>query len=116
MLVDIKERLQRRRNLREIDAMTDADLDDIGLSRGVLSDLVSTDGAVIARQMEMAWRHGVTDRVFGIARQDYASIVARCRTCGAASDCATFLADPSRPVAEATFCPNAAAYRDLAAE
>ena len=116
MLEALKEKLQRRRDLREIAAMSDSDLDDIGLSRGELSDLVETDGAVIARQMEMAWRHGVTNNVFGIARHDYAQIVQRCRDCGATGDCAKYLADPTRPASEATFCPNADAYRELAAE
>ena len=115
MLEALKDKLQRRRDLREVEAMTETDLADIGLSRAELEDMVTTDGTVVARQMEMAWRHGVTNQIFGLARHDHVEIVRRCRDCGATDECRSFLADPSRPASEATFCPNAKAYDALAA-
>jgi hypothetical protein len=47
-------------------------------------------------------------------RMELAAIVATCRDCQATRECRAHLADPSRLVDEADFCPNHAEYSFLA--
>lgn len=110
----LKDMRERRRAVREVDTLSPRDLEEVGLTRGELRELVQTPGEIITRQMEMAFRHGLTDRDFAKHRHDYAAMVLICRDCRSVDTCRHFLAAPNAPLTEATFCPNAESYRDLA--
>ena len=106
--------LERRRAHREIDAMELRELDEIGLSRAQLRQIVDTPDEVVQRMTLMAERHGLSDEELDELRQDYAHLLATCAHCHATGTCAHFLADPAATADQATFCPNHADYTALA--
>lgn len=106
--------LERRRRHREVDAIDERGLDELGLSRGELHTLVDAPATVIARLSEMAFRHGLDDAKLARSAHDYAQMVDACEHCAATRECRSFLSDPAADVAAAGFCPNRAVYRELA--
>ena len=114
MLERLKGMFERNRQMRQIDGMDARDLNDIGLERTELEMLVQTPPDVFERQSEMARRFDLQDSDFGADRHDYALVVDRCAHCGAAGECREFLAAPDAKPADATFCPNAELYGELA--
>lgn len=104
---------EHRRELKEIDALDDRALDEIGLSRSQLREIVETPDAVAARMTAMARRHGLDPEAIEQNRQDYAHLLDTCAHCHATGQCAAYLADQTRGTAAAGFCPNHADYLAL---
>lgn len=115
MLDRLKEILEHRREHREIAQMDWRDLDDLGLSRGQLLQIVDTPEVVATRLAQMAARHGLTEAELDEYRQDYVQLLATCAHCPETGACAQFLADPTATADLAAFCPNHADYAALAA-
>jgi len=114
MLERLREMRERRRAGAEIDALSQRDLDETGLSRGALHAVAGAPAAVVVRQGRMAERFGLTEVDFRFNRQDFAAILAQCASCRSAAACARFLDDPQATAAEARFCPNRDLYLVLA--
>lgn len=111
----IKTLLQRRQEIKEINALTDRELDDLGLTR---------DQAIAFVKMphDVAERVAAMGRIFGIPehdlQRDHAQWVALLSTCGHCADrgaCALVLekGELSRPV-DAGFCLNHDSFVALA--
>jgi cytochrome c553 len=90
------------------------DLEELGLSRDQMQQIVDTPAAVAARLAQMAARHGLSEAELEAYRQDYAHLLAACAQCHDTGTCAQFLADPVATPDQATFCPNHADYTALA--
>ncbi|WP_343080941.1 DUF6455 family protein [Ostreiculturibacter nitratireducens] len=106
---------QHLRALHEVDALSQRDLDEIGMSKGDLRAVLTTGPEVLARMEKMAALHGLSHRALTENRSDYVGFVAECRHCGAVRTCEKALANASVTAAETAFCPNAAAYDAMAA-
>jgi hypothetical protein len=115
MLDRLKAILEHRRELHEIERMDERELEDLGLSRGQLLQIVDTPGEVAERLARMAERHGLSEAELEEYRQEYAHLLATCAHCQVTGTCAHFLADPSASSDQATFCPNHTDYVALAA-
>lgn len=105
----------RRRELREIEALDDRDLTDIGLDRAALLHLAETDPAVFARMDRMAEVHGLTHEDLQVDRPDFAALARACEDCRAKGQCDHMLATPGVRAADTGFCPNHDAYLMMAA-
>lgn len=104
----------RRRELKEIEALDDRDLTDIGLGRAALAHLVETDPAVFSRMGRMAALHGLTDDDVQADRPEFAALARICEDCAAKGQCDHTLAKPGTRAADTGFCPNHDAYRGMA--
>lgn len=104
---------EHRRELREIEAMDERALDEIGLSRSALRRVVETPEAVTERMTAMARRHGLDPDKLDLYREDFAHLLDTCAHCHATGTCARFLADPEGGPYAAGFCPNHADYLAL---
>jgi hypothetical protein len=107
--------LDRSRTLRELCAMGERDLDDIGVSRGELEAVVTAPPQVTERMLAMAARHGVGQHELAGHNSDFAGMIESCRSCESLGACRGFLADPAADPARAVFCPNHATYDALCA-
>ncbi|MBI1218389.1 MAG: DUF1127 domain-containing protein [Rhodobacteraceae bacterium] len=116
MLDRLKALLEHRRELHEIAQMDARDLEDVGLSRGQLLQIVATPDEVAERMARMAARHGLTAVELEEYRQDYAHLLATCAQCHSTGACTHFLADPAASADQATFCPNHEDYVVLTAQ
>jgi uncharacterized protein YjiS (DUF1127 family) len=114
MLDRLKTMMEHMREHREIERMDTRELDELGLSRGQLHEIVDTPAAVTERMAEMARRHGIDAVDLETYRQDYAELLHTCAHCHETGACAHFLNDPAAPAEAATFCPNHAEYQSLA--
>lgn len=106
----------RRRDLKEIAALDDNDLTDIGLSREDLTHLAMTDPAVFARMDRMAALHGLTPDDVQADRPEFATLARTCEDCAAKGRCDDTLARHTIRLGDTGFCPNHDAYRDMAAK
>ncbi len=103
--------LQCRRAVREVDALSERDLNELGLSRDEVRAFARTSPEVTARVARMA-------SVFGLEAADiqrdipgYRDLVASCATCGRAGECRDRLQDAAHLTPDdVDFCPNAPAY------
>ncbi|MEZ5797948.1 MAG: DUF6455 family protein [Paracoccaceae bacterium] len=112
----IKTLLSRWHEIKEVEALSDRDLADLGLSRDQLRDF-------IAMPHDVADRVAAMGRIFGLSeatlQRDHAQWVDILSTCGHCADrgaCALVLSKGqlSRP-ADATFCPNHDTFTGLSA-
>ncbi len=111
----IKALLNRWHDIQEIEALTDRDLDDLGMSRDQVRAFVQMPHDVAERVTAMG-------RIFGIPeidlKRDHAQWVELLSVCGHCADrgaCGLVLdkGDLSRP-ADAGFCPNRGSFAALA--
>ena len=106
--------IAHRRELREIAALEDRDLMDIGLGRDQLAHLVEVDPAVYDRMDRMAALHGLTHHDLQDSRPDFAALVHICEDCAAKDRYENALGKADTRAADTQFCPNHAAYRGMA--
>ncbi|MBL4929836.1 DUF1127 domain-containing protein [Fuscibacter oryzae] len=117
MFERIKALIHRWDEIREVDAMSDRDLDDIGLSRAQLEEFVRMPHDLDKRVTAMAAIFGVDETAL---RQDHGHLIDMLHTCGHCEHrgaCALVLerGELSRP-RDAGFCPNAADFTQIAAK
>jgi uncharacterized protein YjiS (DUF1127 family) len=103
----------RRRQLQEIDALDDRAIEELGLTREELREVITVSAEVRERMAAMAARHGLDRTRLEDLRQDYVHLLDVCAHCDAAGKCAEYLADESRGPTAAGFCPNHADYLAL---
>lgn len=115
MFERIKALIHRWDDIREVDALSDRDLDDIGVTRGQMEDFMRMPHDLDKRVTAMAAIFGVDETVL---RQDHGHLIDMLQTCGHCKDrgaCAQVLerGELSRP-RDAGFCPNAGDFTEMA--
>ncbi|MDE3079815.1 MAG: DUF1127 domain-containing protein [Paracoccaceae bacterium] len=116
MLERLKAMLDHHREHLEIAQMSERDLDDIGLTREQLLNVVDTPEEVSRRVLQMAARHGISEHELESYRQDFAILLDNCAHCHSVGKCGRMLADPTQTAEDATFCPNHEEYLALVPE
>ena len=111
----MRERLQaifaRWRNLTEIEALSERDLNDIGMSRAEIVDFVQMPADSPRRLAAMAAIFGLTESELRSEHESYLDLLRTCGHCGARRACSNTLAraEQAQP-SSCGFCPNAAEY------
>ncbi|MFN0115725.1 MAG: DUF6455 family protein [Paracoccaceae bacterium] len=105
----------RSRAVREVAALDDRAIGELGLSRAELARVVTAPQAVTDRLRAMAARHGLGPRDLAGHNRDIAGMVESCRACASVGACRAFLAAPGAEAARALFCPNHTTYEALRA-
>lgn len=106
----------RWRALKEIDAMSDRDLADLGMSREQIVDFAMMPADTEQRMRTMAGIFGLTPHEMRREYDAYLHMVQTCGHCGVRRQCSETLAhaDQAEP-ADCGFCPNARDFADRAA-
>lgn len=102
-------------DVAEVNALTDRELDDLGMSRGQVLDFLQMPQDITERVAAMGAIFGVPESVL---RRDHAQWVELLSTCGHCADrgaCAKVLArGTAAKGSDAPFCGNSAAFATLA--
>lgn len=116
MLDRIRHFLKLWRQTQEIDALTDRDLADLGMTRDQVRDFSRMPADSAARMATMARLFGITEAELKQDHALYLELVATCGHCTDRAACALVLAkgDIARP-SDCAFCPNGEVFAALAA-
>ncbi len=110
-----QELLARWQAVSEIDALSERDLDELGLSRSQARALARTPPTVTDRVARMTSVYGLTAGDMQRDVPGYRDLVAACATCGCAATCRDMLQEAARlSPDDVAFCPNAAVYSQKA--
>lgn len=103
--------LDRWRQLQSVEAFTDRDLADLGLSRDQVRAFLSMPADVTDRVGHMARIFNVPDMALRASHADYLHLLETCAECRDRASCSLALSkgDITRP-ADAAFCPNAPVF------
>lgn len=113
MLTRIRALLDRWHELNAVDELDDRDLDDLGLTRSQLRELVAIPADVPARVARMAALFGIPETALQENRADYLGLLGTCQHCRDARTCTRkFETGAIASPAQANFCPNAAIYSE----
>ncbi|GAB4262243.1 MAG: hypothetical protein Kow0013_07590 [Pararhodobacter sp.] len=117
-MLEIIERLRgiarRHRDLRDLSALSDLDLSDLGVSRDQAVALAALPDDVAGRVTAMGRVFGVDEAHLHANRAAWIDMLENCAHCGALPACRHFMASPDGSAAEAArFCPNAAEFADV---
>lgn len=114
MLARIRALIERWQQLKTLDALTDRDLADLGMTRGQVEAFIRMPPDVPDRVARMAAIFGIPEAELKANHTEYLELLGTCAQCRDRGACALVLArgDIARP-AEAGFCPNAPAYAAL---
>jgi Family of unknown function (DUF6455) len=116
MFERIKSVLENLRRLKEVETLTDRDLDDLGMSRDQVLRFLQMPADIADRVRHMA-------QVFGLSEQEvqrdhgaYVALLETCGTCTERAACSHVLAlgDEARPDL-CRFCLNAPAFTEATA-
>lgn len=112
----IRALLHRLHEVQEVNAMTDRDLDDLGMTRAQVLDFLAMPTDITQRVTAMGAIFGIPEADL---KRDHGQWVALLSTCGHCADrgaCTKVLdlGDMANP-AQAHFCGNRAVFADLAA-
>ncbi len=110
----LRQIFQHWHEMREVNAMSDLDLADLGLTRDQLAAFVMMPPEVDERLGQMATVFGVDIAAIRQHYADYLDLLQTCESCGAVSACQKALATPGITAESCSFCPNAPAYREAA--
>lgn len=115
MFERLRTALQRWHDLKEVSALSDRDLDDIGISRDQLEQWVRMPADVPDRVVAMAAIFGLTEEELRRDEALWRDLVCTCGQCHDRGACALVLerGDLSRP-RDCGFCLNAATFHGLA--
>lgn len=111
MLNQIRRFLDRLDQLKQVDALSDNDLYDLGMTRAQITAFATMPADVPDRVTAMAAIFGISTHELKANRADYLELLGTCANCNQRRKCARLLQDASlaRP-ADATFCPNSPLY------
>ncbi|WGV16128.1 DUF1127 domain-containing protein [Fuscovulum ytuae] len=111
MLARIRALIDRWQQLKTVDALTDRDLADLGMTRRQVEDFIRMPPDVPDRVARMAAIFGLSEAEVKANHAEYLEILGTCAHCRERGTCSLILArwEIARP-AEATFCPNAGTY------
>lgn len=116
----MRERLQamfaRWRSLNEIAALSERDLDDMGMTRDQVQDFAQMPADTTARLVKMASIFGLTEAELRAEYGAWLDLVQTCGHCGVRRECDGVLDHAATAHAgECGFCPNSAEYAARAA-
>ena len=116
MLERLKELAARWRDIKEIDALTDRDLHDLGMSRAQIEAFARMPRDTAERMAHMAANFGITEAELKADYSLYLELMGTCGNCHDRASCALVLSkgDLARP-SDCAFCPNAGAFAGMAA-
>lgn len=101
--------------LQEVKAMSDRDLEDLGLTRWQMEQFARMPENVGERLLQMAQVFGLEPNDVQHAYSDYLELLEVCAHCGALKACKRALADADHLGPEDVhFCPNAHTYEEMA--
>lgn len=114
MLERIRAMLVRWRDLKEVDALSDRDLDDLGMSRSQLEFFARLPHDAPDRMAAMAANFGISDADLKANHAEYLELLGTCGTCHDRATCALVLAkqELARP-SDCAFCPNSHSFADM---
>lgn len=111
MLNQIRRFLDRLDQLKQVEALSDHDLNDLGMTRAQVIAFAFMPADVPDRVTAMAAIFGIPTTALKANRADYLELLGTCADCRQRSKCARLLQDTSlASPAEAAFCPNAPLY------
>ena len=113
MLTRLRALLDRYAQLKTVEALSDRDLDDLGMTRAQVEAFVTMPADVPDRVARMAAIFGIPVAELKANHADYLELLGTCAHCADRAACALVLhkGDLAQP-AEAAFCPNAPLYRE----
>jgi hypothetical protein len=111
----IRALVQRLHEVQEVNALSDRDLDDLGMSREQVLDFLHMPRDIDQRVTAMGAIFGLSETELKRDHGLWVEILSTCGHCADRGACAKFLArgHEAQPD-EATFCGNRGAFRDLA--
>jgi len=116
MLNQIRRFLDRFDQLKQVDALSDHDLTDLGMTRAQVTAFATMPADVPDRVAAMAAIFGIPAAELKSNRADYLELLGTCADCRQRARCARVLHDAQHAQpADATFCPNAPIYTAQAA-
>jgi len=107
--------LLKWRELKEIEALTDRDLDDLGMTREQVQAFARMPVDTAERMATMARLFGVTAEELKRDYGQYLDMLCTCGTCRDRAACALVLdkGELARP-SDCAFCPNASTFAAMA--
>jgi uncharacterized protein YjiS (DUF1127 family) len=113
----IKTLMTRWQDAKEIDALSERDLDDLGMTRDQVLAFSRMPADIADRVTHMAAIFGLSDADLRRNQQDYRDILSTCSTCRDRAKCSHLLGRGADAVAsEASFCLNAEVFEARAAQ
>lgn len=111
MLSRIRALIDRWQQLKTVEALTDRDLADLGMTRAQVQDFIRMPPDVPDRVARMAAIFGIPEADLKANHAEYLELLGTCAHCRDRAACALTLARgaEARP-SEVAFCPNAAIY------
>ncbi|WP_434613740.1 DUF1127 domain-containing protein [Tabrizicola sp. M-4] len=115
MLTRLRALLDRWHQLKAVEALTDRDLDDLGMTRAQVMAFATMPADVPDRVARMAAIFGIPEADLKANYADYLELLGTCAHCTDRAACSLMLrkGDIARPQ-DATFCPNAPIYTERA--
>jgi hypothetical protein len=111
----IRSILRRIEEIREVDAMSDSDLADLGLTRGQLHEFLRMPRDIEGRVTAMAAIFGVTGDQLKRDHGEWVDLLSTCGHCTDRAACAGVLEEgESAHPADASFCANRQVFTRLA--
>jgi hypothetical protein len=114
MLERLQALMARWREVKEVAALSDHDLADLGMTRDQVETFAQMPRDVPDRLVRMAAIFGLTEAELKRHHGEYLALVETCGRCGSRADCARMLGSCEKKGPEdCSFCPNAEAYARL---
>jgi len=109
----IKALIEKWQDLKEIDAMSDRDLDDLGMSRSQVRRFAQMPGDIGERVTHMAAIFGISEADLKRDYPAYIELLESCGDCTTRKECSHILAlgDAATP-GQCSFCRNARAFSE----
>ena len=116
MLTRLRALIDRWHQIKTVEALTDRDLDDLGMSRAQIQAFVTMPADVPDRVARMAAIFGIPETDLKANHADYLELLGTCAHCRDRAACSLLLhrGDIAQPK-DAAFCPNAPVYAHRAA-
>ena len=110
MLTRLRAVLDRHAQLKTVEALTDRDLDDLGMTRSQIAAFVLMPSDVPDRVARMAALFGIPESELKANHADYLERLGTCAHCTERSACAHLLHRADARPQDASFCPNTPIY------
>lgn len=117
MFERIKSLMDRWHDIKEVDSLTERDLNDLGMSRDQVRAFIRMPHDIGDRVKHMAEIFGITDEELHMNHESYVDILTTCGSCKERGRCSHLLAHAAtaRP-ADASFCLNAETFAAQASQ
>lgn len=107
--------LSTERSRAEIEALSEAECADLGLSREELQSLAASRPQMRQQMLRMAARFGLDKADVSYPKWRALTVVHACKTCARPQACFRYLTGVEEGGFDPSECPNAATYSEIAA-